>query len=100
VNSPMAIYDQGAGGQVGLLDWPVMREEVVPELLGTHRASAPSGWRIAFQVRIAERSGIPPVRARRSGGPVQDRVRSQDPETGSGSKRTAWALSQHSYPVT
>ena len=33
--------------------------------------SAPSGWRIAFQVRIAERSGIPPVRARRSGGPVQ-----------------------------
>jgi hypothetical protein len=31
--------------------------------------SAPSGWRIAFQVRIAERSGIPPVRARRSGGP-------------------------------
>jgi len=51
--------------------------------------SAPSGWRIALQVRIAERSGIPPVRTRRSGGSVQDRVRSQDPETGSGSKRTA-----------
>jgi len=47
--------------------------------------SAPSGWRIAFQVRIAERSGIPPVRARRSGGRLQKTSPVQGLKTGSGS---------------
>jgi hypothetical protein len=84
MNTPMAIYDQGAAGEVGLPDWPVVRVEVVPELPGPHRAFR------AVQVadRGAFRDSAGPRSPFRRSGP-QDRVRSQDPETGSGSKRTA-----------
>ena len=72
-----------------------------PERMGRQTAdgaertarSAPAAWQITFHARIADRSGIPPVRAGRSGGPVQvpEAVRLQ---TG------RWALPQRSRPVT